>query len=426
MMPSLKHNVKRHSNNKVVKPIYVFDKNGKRLNKFDHYSEVFAYVKGLNNIYKVMERKFPYKGEYYFSHRPKLSFKPSKEKLHSNNKIVKPVFIFDRDGKFLVKYEKPSEAFAYIGAASTAYYCIGKEIPFKRKYYLSYSRKLSFKPAKNKSVYAFNDDGKLIGKFFDSHEAADKLNIPPNNIWSALRSGNKGKGYFFSYDKTFGKQLITKRKEELDNLPVVYCFDKQGKLLCKYNNSQDAAENNCLNKHLIHEAINIQSFKYKKYFSYNEYFVPPKFNLQRRLKTKKPERALFYKDTPVYCFDKDGVLLGKFRDSEDAASSLTIMEYSIRSSVKSGYAGKGYFFSHKKTFGKEIIKRRKEKQNNIPAVFCFDSHGKLLKRYKNSMEAAYKMDIRENVIYSAIRHKCLCRYKYYFSYDEIFVPPYRK
>lgn len=126
---------------------------------------------------------------------------------YKNSKQDKPVYKYDKTGKYLSEYKNSSELAKELqtsrenvrDAIYNKYLC--------KKYYVSYDKYEKFtipekiKRSSNDKIYQYNLEGNFIREFKNCDEASKILNISKKSLQSKAANGNTYKGFQWSYEK---------------------------------------------------------------------------------------------------------------------------------------------------------------------------------------------------------------------------------
>lgn len=191
--------------------------------------------------------------------------------------------------------------------------------------------------------------------------------------------------------------LQNPKKNKNSQCRVVYKYSLDGKYLCKYNSSAEAARRNN-----IASSAGISAACYKKtYFASGFLWTYDEEIPFRNNKAFKP----------VYMFSQDENFIRKFPSSADIARELNCSISVVKQAIKKRCLCKGFLFSYDDK-SPILSNNRKNKKCFLKNI----DNDSIIKEYSSSKEASIDLKVKITSIYDYLYRKTKINSKYYITY----------
>lgn len=206
-----------------------------------------------------------------------------------------------------------------------------------------------------------------------------------NNGYNSTRGGERR--FYLGCNKINNKKAVSNCKSKL-----VYCYNKNGDLICSIKGISKMAE--YLN--VPYDCISDCCYKVKDQHNSHKTAYGYVFTTVELTKEEVIKRFQSYKRNfdYIYLYDINGNFLDKFDSYEKAIEKTGICRPSISGCCngKTRFVNT-YVFSFKELTKEEIIKRQKRYKQLNYTLYLIDKEGNKLKSYKSYKEAANDLNI---------------------------------
>lgn len=348
----------------------------------------------------------------------------------------KKIYVFNKEYKLIHQFESVNYTSKVLCIPiDTIYASIYEKRICRELLYFSLENKFILKKIihktrkiiKNRIIYKFNLEGKLIDEYSSISEAVIKLNKQENTIRCAImKKAFTREGYYLSLDinfippikknnfnpllkKNYNDYSLDRRSKSKGIDRSIFLFNEDGNFICKYNSSKEASEILNISSYIIYyNKKNKKIFEGKFYFSDKiDFEVPIKVPKKQVVKSKKERPVLIKK---IYQFNRYGKFECEYININFAIKKLKISEFSIRTAIKNKtIANYKYLFSYENKV--ESIKQ------DIP-VYQFDLKGKLMFEFENITDAVKALKNTYTDTYNSIVTGKILRQKYYLRLQK--------